>query len=239
MLWKRHLLKKIQDTRNIVQRTRTPQSPILPNAISCPVIFSWISATVWNLFPFKGDLSFGKAKSHRAPTLSWGDLSHLGDLMFCQKTLHKMWCMSRYVARLWWSCQSPVAHSCSLLSPPNSFHRGMSKLNAKLDADSLLYSLNHFEWDGHTVNTHSLNSIYHPHLLVQWSHHCSHVCIPIHFPWLPGYINVMQTLFVVLTMAGLFTDRPHIYMYCFFGKQIYNAQLLYFLWVLLSLRSFW
>ena len=35
----------------------------------------------------------------------------------------------------------------------NSFHRGMFKLNAKLDADLLLYLLSHFECDGHTVHT--------------------------------------------------------------------------------------
>ena len=33
----------------------------------------------------------------------------------------------------------------------------MFKLNTKFDADSLLYSLSHFEYDGHTV-----------HMLTQW-----------------------------------------------------------------------
>ena len=41
----------------------------------------------------------------------------------------------------------------SLLSHLNSFHRGMAKLNVKFDADSLLYSLSHFDCDGHTVHT--------------------------------------------------------------------------------------
>ena len=40
----------------------------------------------------------------------------------------------------------------SLLNHPNSFCRGMFKLNAKFDADSFLYSLSHFECDGHTVH---------------------------------------------------------------------------------------
>ena len=35
---------------------------ILTITISCPVIFSWISLTAWNLFPFKGDFSFGKSQ---------------------------------------------------------------------------------------------------------------------------------------------------------------------------------
>ena len=41
----------------------------------------------------------------------------------------------------WWSCQSPVAQSCRLLSHLNSFRGGTFKPNSKFDADSLLYSL--------------------------------------------------------------------------------------------------
>ena len=52
----------------------------------------------------------------------------------------------------WWSYWSPVAHSCSLLNHPNSSCGGMFKLNAKFGADSLLYSLSHFECNGHTVH---------------------------------------------------------------------------------------
>ena len=58
-----------------------------------------------------------------------------------------------------------------------------------------------------TQYTCSLNSIYCPHWLVQWSRHCSLMCIPVHSPWLPGYINVMQTVLIILTVAGLFLDR--------------------------------
>ena len=45
----------------------------------------------------------------------------------------------------------------SLLNCPNSFHRGMFKLNTKFDADCLLYSLSHFECDSHTI-----------HIIIQW-----------------------------------------------------------------------
>ena len=45
----------------------------------------------------------------------------------------------------------------SLLNHPNSFCRGMFKLNAKFDADSLLFWLSHFECNNHTV-----------HMLNQW-----------------------------------------------------------------------
>ena len=108
----------------------------------------------------------------------------------------------------WWSCQSPVAHSCGLLTHGNGSCGGMFKLNTKFDAVSLLYSLilNVMA----TQNTCSLNGLYHPHWLVQWSHHCSHMHIPVHSPWLPGYIDVVQTVLIILTMAGLFPDRPHI-----------------------------
>ena len=40
----------------------------------------------------------------------------------------------------------------ALLNHPNSFRGGMFKLNAKLDADSLLNLLSPFECDGHTVH---------------------------------------------------------------------------------------
>ena len=62
-----------------------------------------------------------------------------------------------------------------------------------------------------TVHMSLLNRIYCPHWLVQWSCHCSHMCIPVHSPWLPGCMDVTQTILVILTMAGLFPDRPRMY----------------------------
>ena len=35
---------------------------VFPVTIRCPVIFSWVLLMVWNLFPFKGDFSFGKSQ---------------------------------------------------------------------------------------------------------------------------------------------------------------------------------
>ena len=43
-----------------------------------------------------------------------GGLSHLGDLMFHQKLC--MRCDAWADMLSWWSCQSPVAHSCSFLN---------------------------------------------------------------------------------------------------------------------------
>ena len=54
--------------------------------------------------------------------------------------------------------------------------------------------------------TCSLNGIYLPHWLVWWSRHCSCMCIPVHSPWLLCYMDVLQTVLVILTMAGLFPE---------------------------------
>ena len=58
--------------------------------------------------------------------------------------------------------------------------------------------------------TCSLNSVYCPYRLVLWNCHRSCMHIPVHSPWLPGYIDVVQTVLIILTMAGLFLDRPHV-----------------------------
>ena len=94
-------------------------------------------------------LILGKARSHRTPNLGcsgaespgWFDVSPKNS---APDAMHE-W------AQLWWSCQSPVAHSCDLLNYPNSFCRGMFKLNAKFDADLLLYLLSHLECHAHSM----------------------------------------------------------------------------------------
>ena len=55
-----------------------------------------------------------------------------------------------------------------------------------------------------------LIGIYHSQWLVQWRHQCSCMRIPVHSPWLPGYIDVVQTVLIILTMAGLFADKPFV-----------------------------
>ena len=62
-----------------------------------------------------------------------------------------------------------------------------------------------------TLYTYSLNGIYCPHWLVQWSGHGTRMCIPVHSSWLPGNIDVTQTILIILTMAGLFQDRSCVY----------------------------
>ena len=40
------------------------------------------------------------------------------------------------------------------------------------------------------------------------------MCIPVHSPWLPGYIDVAQTVLIRLTTAGHFqTDLTYMRMY--------------------------
>ena len=103
---------------------------------------------------------------------------------------------------LWWSCQSPVAHSCGLL-------------NHSEECSNLTQNLMQICCSTHSVilnvmatqYTCSHNSIYHPHWLVQWSRHCSHTRIPAHCPWLPGYNGVVQTVLITLTTAGLFPEH--------------------------------
>ena len=96
-------------------------------------------------------LVLGKARSYRAPNMDCSGAESPGWFDVLSKRL----CMRLDAwtgAWSWWSCPSPVAHSCDLLNHVNSFHRGMFKLNATFDADWLLYSVSHFECDGHTAH---------------------------------------------------------------------------------------
>ena len=61
-----------------------------------------------------------------------------------------------------------------------------------------------------TQYTRSLSGVYRPHWLVLWSHRCSCTCTPVHSPCLPSYIDVPQTILVILTVAKLFPHRPRI-----------------------------
>ena len=112
-----------------------------------------------------------------------------------------MGCMSRYI--VWWSCQSPVAHCCGLLNHPNSFHGGMFKLHARLDADSLLYLLSHFECDSHTV--HMLTEWHLPSPLTSTVKSSLFTHVHSSLPSLAaGYIDVTQMVLVILTRLDFF-----------------------------------
>ena len=98
----RQLLKRIQDTRNIVQRTMTPQSPSkqapwgLTQFSQSPSYFpEFQQSEISSLL--KVILVLGKARSFRAPNLGYRGLSHLDELMFHKKILHETWYMSGHI----------------------------------------------------------------------------------------------------------------------------------------------
>ena len=151
-------------------------------------------------------LVLGKAWSHRVQIWAVGGLSHLGDLMFHQKTAHDGTHEQAHscdeavnhqlpIAAAFWIIQIGSVEECLSLMP-NLIQIHCSTCSVILNVTATQY-------------TCSLNSISHPHWLVQWSCHCSFMHIPVHSPWLPGYIDVMQTILILLTMAGLTPDRSH------------------------------
>ena len=153
-------------------------------------------------------LVLGKARSHRAGYKIWAvaGLSHLSDLMFYRKNsardvIHEQeHCHDEAanhqlpIAAAFWIIGIVFSEECSSLTQnlmQNLIHICCSTRSVILNATATQY-------------THLLNSINHPHWVVQWSHHCSRMCIPVHSPWLPGYIDVVQTVLVILTMVDFF-----------------------------------
>ena len=109
----------------------------------------------------------------------------------------------------WWSCQSPVAHSCSLLNHLNSLHRGMLKFNAVFDAYSLFYSQLFWMWWPHATHAHSVASTAPLTSTVKsslFTHvHSSPLCLAARLH------DAVQTVLIILTMVGLFPDRPQMF----------------------------
>jgi hypothetical protein len=97
-------------------------------------------------------------------------------------------------------------------SPANSFCRWMSKFEAKLDADSLIYSPGHCECDSHTI--HKLTQKW---LTATWLAPCKSNCSCMHSKvssdWLPSYIKAMWPVLDIFKMAEYFPDKPHIIKY--------------------------
>ena len=124
---------------------------VLLVAISCPVVFPWI--LLQSEIPSLSEVILVWEKPEVTGCQIWAvvGLSHLGDLMFRQKTFHKTWCMSGWVAMM----KLPTAAAFWII--PNSFHGGMFKLHAKFDADSWLCS--HFlVRQPHSTHAHSVVS---------------------------------------------------------------------------------
>ena len=97
----------------------------------------------------------------------------------------------------------------SLLNHSNSFCRWMSKFEAKLDADSLIYSPSRCECDSHTINKLAQRC-----LTATWLDPCESNCTRMHSKvssdWLPSYIKATWPALKIFKMAGYFLDGPHI-----------------------------
>ena len=184
---------------------------VLPITISCPVVFSWISLMVWNLSPSKVILVLGKARSHRAPNLGYSRAESPGwfDVLLENSAEHVMheWVHRHDEAA---SYQLPIAVAFWIIW-----------IVSTEECSSLMQNLMQIHCSTHSVilnamatqYTCSVNGVYHPHWLVQWSHHYSLMHIPVHSLWLPGYIDVTEIILVILTMAGLFLDKPRVHAY--------------------------
>ena len=87
--WRRYKQHCTQDNDVSVCLKVGPLGPhtVLQIAVSCPIVFSWISSMVLNLFPFKGNLFywfyFGKSQKSQGTKSGLEGLSHLG----CQSLL--------------------------------------------------------------------------------------------------------------------------------------------------------
>ena len=165
---------------------------VLPLSISCPIIFSWISSMVWNLFPFKGDFSFGKSQNNRAPNLGcrgaespgWFDVSQKNS---AQDTMHE---------------RAHCGDEAADHQVPTAAAFWVIRIVSVEECSSLTQNLRQIRCSTHSVILNVTATQVHmltqqclpPHWRVQWSHHCSHMCIPVHSPWLPDYTDVMQTI---------------------------------------------
>ena len=120
-------------------------------------------------------------------TDSWSSLKHLCHTFTCTAFIELS-------PKTSWIIQIVSAEECS-------------SLTQNVYADLLLYPFVTLNAKA-TQCTCSLSDVYSPHWLVQWSHHCSHMRIPVPSPWLPVYIHVVQTIPVILTTGGLLLERP-------------------------------
>ena len=152
-------------------------------------------------------LVLGKARSFRAPNLGCRGTEspgwfHVSSKNSAWDVMHEWACCQDEaadhqlpIAAAFWIIQIVSLEECSS-STQNLMQIHCSTRSVILNATATQY-------------TCSLEGIYYPHWLVQWSHWCSHMHIPVHSPWLPGYSDVTQTILVVFTTAGLFPDRPY------------------------------
>ena len=132
-------------------------------------------------------------------------------IWYFAKKLHQVWCTSGHVVN-----DEAVSHQLTITA-----NFWIIRILSMEEFSSLMQNLMQICCSTHSTILNatamyyisSFNCGYRPRWLVQWSHHCSHMRIPVHSPCLSGYIDVTQTILIILTMAGPFQDRPHTYTY--------------------------
>ena len=196
-------MKKIQDTTDTVHRTMTPQFPS-KQAPWDHTQFSQLPSAAPSYFPeshqwseisslSKVILVLRKARSHRVPSLGqygaespgWFEVSSKNS---AQDVMHEwVFCHDEAAnhqlptAAAFWIISVVSTEQCSSLM--------QNRMQILCFSRSVILNVMATQY------TCSLNGIYNPHWLVQWSR-CSHMHIPVHALWLPGYIDVTQTILV-------------------------------------------
>ena len=208
-----------EHVRNIVHGTMMPQScskvgtlgphTVLSIAISCPIVFSWISSMVWNLFPFKGDFSFGKSQKSRASNLGcrgpespgWFDVSPKNS---AQDRMHEQ-------ARC---CDEAANHQLPIVV---AFW--VMEVVSMLECSSLTQNLCRFFtqsfwiWRPHNTHAHSIVStaptdLYSEVVIV---HTCAFQSTLLSCQVTPVLHKANCSCYI--SNAELFQDRPHIVQY--------------------------
>ena len=129
-------------------------------------------------------LVLGEARSCRAPNLScrgaespgWFDVSPRNS---AQDVVHEWACCDEAANH-----QSPIAAAFWIIwivsvEECSSWTQNLTQIHCSTRSVILNVTA--------TQYTCSLNDVYQPHWLVQWSHHCSPMSIAVHFPWLLVY----------------------------------------------------
>ena len=115
-------------------------------------------------------LVFGKARSHRAPNLGYSRAESPGQFDVSPKTLHETWCTSRRIVVM----KLPMATAFQITrTVPMEECPSLTQNVMQIRCCTHWVILNVTP----TQYTCSLNGVYRPHWLVQWSHHCSRMCI--------------------------------------------------------------
>ena len=203
--YKKHCTQDNDDSDLFKISTLGPYK-ILPIAINCPIYFPKSHRQYEISSLSKVILLLGKARSHRVTNLGcrgsespgWFDVLPKNS---SQNMNHERVCCHDEAA----NHQLPIAAASWIIWIVSV--EECPSLMQNLMQIHCCTLLGHFECDSHTV--HMLNGgVYRPHWLVQWSHHCSRMHIPVHSPWLPRYTDVAQTVLLMLTIVGLFAWLP-------------------------------